>query len=133
VKNGQRDRIGPPKSKAGRRTVPLSGRVAAELRPRRAEAEWHRADDLVFPSGAGTVMLDANLRRRVLQPAARAAGVPWCSFHALRHTAATLMFGQGRNVKQVQYWLGHSDPSLTLRPTSACSMATSEGRSTSTP
>ena len=59
-----------------------------------------------------------------MKPAARAAGlvierdgerVPWVSFHSFRHTCASLLFEQGRNVKQVADWLGHADPSFTLR------------------
>lgn len=33
----------------------------------------------------------------------------------LRHTCASMLFEAGRNVKQVQEWLGHADPSFTLR------------------
>lgn len=42
---------------------------------------------------------------------------PVCSGRVphLRHTCALLLFAQGRNVKQVQGWLGHADPSFTLR------------------
>ena len=34
--------------------------------------------------------------------------------HSFRHTCASLLFSQGRNVKQVQRWLGHHSPSFTL-------------------
>lgn len=37
------------------------------------------------------------------------------SFHTFRHTCASLLFQAGRNVKQVQAWLGHADPGFTLR------------------
>jgi len=37
------------------------------------------------------------------------------SFHTFRHTCASLLFEAGRNVKQVQAWLGHADPSFTLK------------------
>jgi hypothetical protein len=37
------------------------------------------------------------------------------SFHAFRHTCASLLFAAGKNVKQVQEWLGHADPGFTLR------------------
>jgi hypothetical protein len=40
---------------------------------------------------------------------------PWASFHTFRHTCASLLFTEGRNVKQVQEWLGHADPGFTLR------------------
>jgi Phage integrase family len=39
----------------------------------------------------------------------------WVTFHVFRHTCASLLFDEGRNVKQVQEWLGHTDPSFTLR------------------
>ena len=32
-----------------------------------------------------------------------------------RHTCASMLFEAGRNVKQVQEWLGHADPGFTLR------------------
>jgi integrase len=35
-------------------------------------------------------------------------------FHAFRHTCASLLFDEGRNVKQVQAWLGHATPTITL-------------------
>lgn len=37
------------------------------------------------------------------------------AFHAFRHTCASLLFAEGRNVKQVSVWLGHTDPAFTLR------------------
>jgi integrase len=37
------------------------------------------------------------------------------TFHTFRHTCASLLFEQGRNVRQVADWLGHADPSFTLR------------------
>jgi hypothetical protein len=40
---------------------------------------------------------------------------PWVSFHTFRHTCASLLFAEGKNVKQVQEWLGHADPGFTLR------------------
>lgn len=69
----------------------------------------------VFTSATGKPIRDGNLRRRVLTPAADAAGVPWVTFHSFRHTSASLLFEEGRNVKQVAEWLGHADASFTLR------------------
>lgn len=37
------------------------------------------------------------------------------AFHTFRHTCASLLFAEGRNVKQVAKWLGHADPAFTLR------------------
>jgi integrase len=68
---------------------------------------------LVFPSAAGTPLDTANLYAK-FKPAAKRAGVPWASFHTLRHTCATALFREGRNPKQVQAWLGHHAASFTM-------------------
>ena len=36
-------------------------------------------------------------------------------FHTFRHTCASLLFAAGKSPKQVQMWLGHTDPAYTLR------------------
>jgi integrase/antitoxin (DNA-binding transcriptional repressor) of toxin-antitoxin stability system len=105
---------GPPKSRHGNREVPLPFELVRALRERRSASEWHEDDDLVFPSGAGTPMLPENLHRRVLKPTAEEAGVPWAGFHSFRHTCASMLINDGRNIVQVSRWLGHHSPSFTL-------------------
>ena len=34
-------------------------------------------------------------------------------FHAFRHACASMLFAKGRNVKQVQEWLGHANIATT--------------------
>lgn len=46
---------------------------------------------------------------------ARRYGYSDYTFHQLRHTFATLLFASGVDLKVVQYLMGHSDPSLTMR------------------
>lgn len=102
----------PPKSKYGIRDVPIGSGLGADL-----ELRWLLVDDveaLVFASLTGTVLDADNLRRRVLKPAARRAGVPWGGFHTFRHTCATTLFHRGVNPKQAQVWLGHHSPAFTL-------------------
>lgn len=106
--------LGPPKSKHGRREIPLSHELAVALRRHREASECAGDDDLVFPSAAGTPLSPGNLRRRTLKPAAEAAGAPWAGLHTLRHTCASLLFDEGRNAVQVQRWMGHHSPSFTL-------------------
>jgi len=106
-----RGRVGPPKAKFGRRTLRLTGPAIAELR-----ALNIAAGDLVFTNGRGGRVQASNLRRDVLKPAAKKAGVEWVSFHTFRHTCATLLFTRARwNPKQVQLWLGHHSPAFTLQ------------------
>jgi integrase len=109
-----RGRVGPPKSRHGRREVPLEHSLVVALRERRRASEWPGDDDLVFPAGNGAVMSQGNLRRRVLKPVAEEACVGWVGFHAFRHTCATLLFAEGRNAVQVQRWLGHHSAAFTL-------------------
>lgn len=42
------------------------------------------------------------------------AGLPRVRFHDLRHTAATLLLGQGVHPKVVSEMLGHTNTSITL-------------------
>jgi integrase len=107
-------RIQPPKSKYGKRDVPLSAALVRELRARRADAEFHADDDLVFPSKVGTFMNGDNLRNRTLKPVVQEIGVPWAGFHTFRHTCASILFERGANAVQVQRWLGHHSPAFTL-------------------
>ncbi len=109
-----RGRFGPPKSKYGRRDVPLHGAVVDELRRHRSVSEWPGDDDLAFPSLNGTPLHYSNLFRRVLRPVAEEIGAPWAGFHSFRHTTASLLFAGGRNAVQVQRWLGHHSPAFTL-------------------
>jgi integrase len=105
---------GPPKSRHGRRDVPIPFPVVQELRLRQRAAEWHQPDDLVFPSLTGAPMDAHNIRSRTLTPAAEEAGVPWLGFHAFRHTCASMLIADGRNIVQVSRWLGHHSPAFTL-------------------
>jgi integrase len=102
-----------PKSRYGVRDVPITEAMARQLWALRKEASA-QDDALAFPSATGTPIDAANLYRRVYVPAAKAAGVPWATFHTLRHTCATTLFRHGLNAKQVQGWLGHHAASFTI-------------------
>jgi integrase len=109
-----RGRVEPPKTRHGRRKVPLPHSLVLALRTARSETEWPRDTDLVFASMKGSPLSYANLRHRLLVPTAQEAGVPWATFHTFRHTCASMLFDQGRNAKQVQRWLGHHSAAFTL-------------------
>jgi len=102
--------VTPPKSREGTRDIPLSTATCQQLWRRRG------ADDELIFTGPRGKRLDRDwCWKNVLKPAAKVAGVPWVGFHTFRHTCASILFAQGRNAKQVQMWLGHSDPGFTLR------------------
>ena len=62
-------------------------------------------------SGGGGIGLAVEIKGANGKPRLRST----VSFHAFRHTCASMLFDGGRNVKQVAEWLGHADPSFTLR------------------
>jgi integrase len=121
---GKRKRL---KSKDGKRDVPLSPDMARQLLALRRDG-YRGPESPVFASKAGTPLRPENVYRRALAPAAIGAGFKvevevkgkrktrsTVSFHTFRHTCASLLFEAGRNVKQVQAWLGHADPGFTLK------------------
>jgi integrase len=106
-----RGRLDSPKSRYGRRVVPLTEGLARALWRVRGTA----LDEApVFTTRDGTYLDASNVAARILKPAARRADVPWVGFHTFRHTCATMLFRHGLNAKQVQIWLGHHSPAFTL-------------------
>jgi integrase len=123
-------KIGPPKSKAGERTVPIPPQVLACLR------EWKLACpkgqlDLVFPTRIGTVESHPNIILRVLTPTMIAAKVvrraddgdivpKYTGLHSLRHFFASWCINRKSDgglelpAKLVQERLGHSTIVMTL-------------------
>jgi integrase len=107
-------RMGPPKSRHGRRSVPLDADLVQALRVARRDSEWPGEDDLVFPAGNGQPFSQSNLYRDALKTAREEADLTWVGFHTFRHTCASMLFAEGRNAVQVQRWLGHHSPAFTL-------------------
>jgi integrase len=111
---------GAPKSRYGRREVPLPAELVSDLRRHRLASPFSQPGDPVFATSKGTPHLARNLLRRVLHPAAERAGLiddegrSWPGWHTLRHTCASRLLMAGANVAQVQRWLGHHSPSFTL-------------------
>jgi integrase len=109
-----RGTIASPKSAYGKRSVPLSADLSRALWAHRKRVQTAQDAEPVFASTRGGMFNSANLANRVLKPAAERAGVPWASWHTLRHTCATDLFNHGLNAKQVQVWLGHHSPAFTM-------------------
>jgi integrase len=107
------NRIGSPKSRAGRRDVPLSPMVINTLK------EWRLAcpkgeRGLVFPTTKGGVMHAPDILRQCWYPLMTACGLAGYDFHHLRHAAASLLIEQGAQPKRIQEIMGHSSIKVTF-------------------
>ncbi len=109
-----RGRLDAPKSKYGRRFVPLTPAMTRRLWEQRKAAENASDRGLVFPARQGGYQDRNKMSQTWMKKATAAAGVPWAGFHTLRHTCATMLFRHGLNAGQVQLWLGHHSPAFTL-------------------
>jgi integrase len=102
----------PPKSRHGRREIPLPRALAEELRKYAANLD---PEELLFSSQRGTPLSYRNQLTRAFKPAAEEAGAEWAAFHTLRHTFASLHIARGTNIVQLSRMLGHHSPDFTLR------------------
>jgi integrase len=132
------NKIGSPKSVAGRRVVPLAPIVVNTLK------EWKLvcpkgSARLVFPNTAGKVEALASIHRRGLGPLQYAAGIttttavrtqqpelsepaaaawarlhPKYGLHALRHAAASLFTEEGWPAKKLQAVMGDGSMQMTF-------------------
>jgi len=107
--------IGPPKTRASRRTVGLPRFVAEELADHLADpADPADPEAFVFTAPQGGPLRVTGFRARVWRPATRAAGLDGLRIHDLRHTAVALWIAAGANPKEVAARAGHASVSFTL-------------------
>ena len=72
------------------------------------------ADDLVFPSEAGTPICPDNIGPRYMEPALEQAGLRKFRFHDLRHTFGSLLIQAGVSPAYVQKQMGHRSIQVTI-------------------
>jgi integrase len=110
-----------PKSKAGKRTVPIPAVLRGFLVEHKLRSG--RSEGLVFGRGAHSPFTSSNVRRRAHTAwkhlnAERAdleleAFAP-IGLHEARHTFASLMIAAGVNLKALSTFMGHSSITITL-------------------
>ncbi len=91
---------GPPKTKAGRRGVPLP-RIAIDALNEHLQTFPAAPDDLVFRSPDGDATRLSNWRHRVWEPAVTSAGLAHLRPHDLRHTAVALWIAAGASPREI--------------------------------
>lgn len=104
---------GPPKTKAGCRTVTLPRFLAVMLEEQVASAPVV-CSGIVFPTPEGQPMRRSNFRRRIWGRATRAVGLQGVRFHDLRHTTVAFAIAQGAHPKAIQERMGHSSITMTM-------------------
>jgi hypothetical protein len=72
------------------------------------------ADDLVFPSEAGTPICPDNIGPRYMEPALEQAGLRKFRFHDMRHTFGSLLIQAGVSPDYVQKQMGHRSIQVTI-------------------
>ncbi len=110
------------KTEHSQRRVSITASAVVALRRHRVRqaeerlqlgAAW-QGDDLVFTNEIGAPIGASRLLRASFHPLLRRAGLPTMRFHDLRHSAATLLLGQGTHPKIVAELLGHSKIGTTM-------------------
>ena len=113
--------VGSPKTKNGRRSIPLFDAIISDL------ADWRKTQEadaqLAQSAYENTGYVVTNEFGKPIEPRTfrdhyirilKAAGLPHFTFHALRHTFATRAIEQGMDVKALSKILGHANVGFTL-------------------
>jgi len=101
-----------PKSRSGRRRVPLPETLAVFLRRHRIR-QPPSASDLVFSGSGGRPIDPPSLSRRAKQAWSQAGLQPVC-LHECRHSYAAAMIAAGVNAKMLSTYMGHASITVTL-------------------
>jgi integrase len=107
-----------PKSRKSLRAKHLLGGLARVLQTHRELCISSQPEDYLFSNGAGHYLDPDDLRRRVLYPAMKKAGIERkvaraYGFHLFRHSAGSQMQEVTGDLKQTQSFLGHSGIGIT--------------------
>ena len=105
---------GGPKTRAGRRQVPLPRPVADELAVHLERFVAPEPDALLFAGPDGGALRARAWRARHWAPAVAEAGLAPLRPHDLRHTAVALWIAREASPKQIATWAGHTSVSVVL-------------------
>ncbi|MFF4617877.1 tyrosine-type recombinase/integrase [Nonomuraea jabiensis] len=107
--------VGPPKSRAGVRTVAIPEAIIPALRDHLDQFTAPEADALIFTGSRGGVLRRSNFRRAAKwDESTRKIGFPGLHFHDLRHTGNTIAASSGASLKDLMQRMGHDSVRAAL-------------------
>src|SRR5215469_3131166 len=110
--------VGPCKTEASQKPVPLDSRLAEALKVWRDHAKYREAEDWVFASPASRgrrPYWGQCLMRTVIRPAAAKVGITQhIGWHTFRHTYSSLLRANKTDIKVTQELLRHASSRVTL-------------------
>jgi integrase len=110
--------VGPMKTAASQKPIPMDAGLAALLLDWRGKCLYNQDTDYVFASAemhGKQPLWPSSAMSKHIRPAAKLAGiVKHVRWHVFRHSFATLLKGNGEDVKTVQESLRHADSKVTL-------------------
>ena len=113
-----KQKIGPPKTEASQKPIPLNPELAKALRLWKMKTIYNRPDDWVYASVAmnGTQPYWPNSIYRVyIKRAAKKIGLKKrIGWHTFRHTFGTILNANGENPKVIQELLRHATLKVTM-------------------
>ena len=99
---------------AGRRTVPFSDIIKAELADHFKRLDPDDDQALVFTSPMGTPLRHSNFYRRAWLPAVAKVALPGIHLHDMRHAGNTLTADAGASLRELMDRMGHSGTRAAL-------------------
>ncbi len=112
-----KQKVGPCKTEASQKPIPLDAELAEQLCNWRQKARYNQPEDWIFASPhrrGRQPYWPGALFRVQLKPGLAAAGIPGSvGWHTLRHTFGTLMKANGEDIKTIQELLRHSNYKVT--------------------
>ncbi|GAA1294038.1 putative prophage phiRv2 integrase [Planotetraspora silvatica] len=106
---------GPPKSRAGVRTVAIPSAIVPALRDHLDKFTDSEDDALIFTGARGGILRRSNFRRAAKwDENTRKIGFSGLHFHDLRHTGNTIAAGSGATLRDLMERMGHDSVRAAL-------------------
>jgi integrase len=104
--------VGPPKTRAGHRTITLPDWLPVSIRSHIATYGLG-SDSWLFPAPSGGLMDQRRLLGRFWSPAAKVASCPELRPHMIRHLHASQLIESGLPLTEISARLGHANSQVT--------------------